>query len=338
MNIITLKTTLLIFRRFMLSLTISVLFVNCDSEEDVNLDTVFDPCESAIAFGLNTYDPWSGGTPLFTNADFGSDVETAPAIGGSITYSNASTYNFVLENYHFFNSSNNLFVNVIDTSPATMSPLVGAVVGSTYSHIVYVKGTETYYMIENASEIIKLAEVNPMTGALTAPSGETGYIIPAGGEIKSISITTNNIDEVYIGINNTFIKMDVSTPTPTSLAVIALEAPSTNYLFHGLEYNSVDNNVNAVLTNNSDEINLVHIALPGTYELSYDLSLDIPNNPILQQFYSTTLSCDETHYKISYLDGNNSTYIQDIDMSTGETLTTYREGEYYFGIESNANN
>lgn len=337
MKTITQTTTISTFKTVLFTILISSLLFNCDSEEDTNLDTVFEPCESAVIFGLNTYDPWSGSTTLFANADYGSENETAPAIGGAITYSNASTYNYDLESYHFFNSSTNRFTNIIDTSPAEFTNLTGDVPSSSYSHLVYVSGVAQNYIIEYTdTNEIKLARVNVDTGDIIGAPISTG-VTPT--IINSLSITTNNENLVFIGVNNILITINVDTGVFDSSVII--EAPSTLYNFYGLEFNTDLNRINAVRARNSNETDLVVIDLGGTYSVLYTLASpgDIENNNAIKtQFYSTTLNCPETIYIISYLDGNNNTYIQEVSIETGEIITTFKEGSYYFGIESNANN
>lgn len=336
MKTITKSTITYIKNTFLAILVASTLF-NCDSEEDVNLDTVFEPCESAIIFGLNTYNPWSGDTTLFVNADYGSETETAPAIGGSVTYSNASTYNYNLESYHFFNSSTNRFTNIVDTSPAEFTNLTGGDSTSDYSHLVYVSDVNQNYIIEhNSTGEIKLVRVNVDTGNIIGAPIATGIFIDT---IISLSTTTNNENLVYIGVNNMLLTVNVVTGVLVSEALI--EMPSTLYNFYGLEFNTDLDLINAVRIRNSNETDLVAINLDATYSVLYSLSSpgDIEdNNTIQNQFYSTSLNCDESVYIISYLQGNNNTFIQEVSLVTGEIITTYKEGSYYFGIESNANN
>jgi hypothetical protein len=314
-----------------------MVFTSCDSEVDVDLDTVIEDCENQHFFGLNTYDPWSGSGDLSKNLDFGTSDVIAPSLGGPVIYSNASTYNYDVERYHFFNTSNKLFVNVNTVPPANLVPLAGDTPTSQYSHLVYVSALASNYIIEiDNTGFLHLVQVNVDSGDILATT-PTGFEIDVS-EVQSISMTTNNMNEVYIIINRTLITINLDT---AAVSLIEVEAPmSTNNLFFGLEYNVSEGYLNAIrLEQFSDAINLVRIDLGGALSIGYSLSSDITDfTTILNQFYSTTLSCDESLYRITSLFGNNNTILHEINRTTGEILSDTIEADYYFGIESNANN
>ncbi|PKH50687.1 hypothetical protein CXF68_08245 [Tenacibaculum sp. Bg11-29] len=317
----------------LLIMLITLTLISCDSEVDTDLNGVIDPCENEHFFGLNIYDPWSGSTPLSKNVDLGTSDEIAASLGGSVTYSNASTYNYDLEIYHFFNTANKKIINIDGTPPATFVTLIGEVT-SIYSHLVYVSSLAKNYIIEKESGgTVNLVEVDVNTGVLGATIA-TDF----SEEINSISVTTNNINEVYIIINKTLIKLMNLDSVPT-VSLFSLEAPSTNYLFFGAEYNSLSGGINVIRTQGVETIHLVKIDLGGDYTLMHDLTTVIENEiSLTNHFYSTTLNCEETQYRIAYLYGNNNTRFHEITLSTGLVETDTKEADYYFGIESNANN
>ncbi|CAM1374095.1 hypothetical protein [Tenacibaculum xiamenense] len=316
---------------------IGLTLVGCDSEVDTDFDGDIDPCENEHFFGLNTYDPWGGLSPLNKNADLGVSEEIFPSVESSIMYSNASTYNYDLESYHFFNSPNYVFVNVTNDSPAEMVPLLGYDSTSKYSHLVYVSAAISNYIIEiDADGFVKLVKVDVDSGNIETEI-LTGFNIGATGA-QSISMTTNNVDEVYIMINRTLITINIVTGVSDFVEIEALF--STTNLFYGLEYNSSGDHLFAIrLEQTADVINLVKVNLDGSFSTSFSLTDDVHHKEsIMSHFYSTTLSCDESLYRLTYIQGNNNTIYQEINSITGEILTDTKEADYYFGIESNANN
>lgn len=316
---------------------IGLTLVGCDSEIDTDLDGDVVPCENEHFFGLNTYDPWVGLSPFSKNVDLGVSEEIFPTFGSSVMYSNASTYNYNLESYHFFNSPNYVFINVTNDAPAEMIPLSGYDSTSKYSHLVYVADVSNNYIIEiDAAGFVKLVEVNVNSGAI-GTAIPTGFNVGAAG-VQSISITTNNVDEVYIMLNRTLITINVVTSSATFVEVEPLF--STINLFYGLEYNVSGDFLYAIrLEEMADPINLVKVNLDGSFSASFSLTDEIHHKAsIIGHFYSTTLSCDESLYRVTYLEGNNNTIYHEINSITGEILTDTKEADYYFGIESNANN
>lgn len=328
------NTIVNLVKKLTLVLLVSV-FYNCDSDIDIDGDLTADVCESAVIFGLNTQDPYSGMLPLEKNANFGPSDEIAPGLGGFLTYSNASTYNYEAESYHFFNSSTKRFTNVTAIPPATFSTLSGFVAGNEYSHLVYVKGINKYYIVEYNLSDFFLREVNVNTGAILSgpiPSGITGVSI-----LHSISLTTDNNNKVFLLVNKTLSTVNVASMTFLSSDV---EALTTTYNLYGLEYSTTENKLKALRVHlYENDTQLVSISTSGILTIESSLNTDITdNNSIKNHFYSTTLNCDESKYIVSYREANIDTKVHFINLYSPEIITNTYEGNYYFGIESNSNN